>query len=385
MEDLARAFRLASLRADELKKEVADSTDKTTADHGALVERLTAAVANEQAARDLLFKDILSAEKRDVEKSDAGKSVAAPNVPTKRGMTARIVPPKEYKHGENFSTWCSRFRRYLKIGKIDDSCVSELLLNSVDDRTLEKLEPVAEKLTSDERCSPDVFIPLFEQAMYPKSEIRALRQQLTNGKLLQEEGEDIDSFASRIRNIANRAYSEPSEKLEPCLNAFLNGIRDDMLYDKIVAVPGAEDDFELAVISARKFEKMRETRTTTSTDSDLLGVLQVEQNKSPAHRAQYSPAQYNRHTDTGRDDQRMSSRDDRRRQSYGSQPRNNGRNHNNRDWRDAPTSRDRSRRETRTCYRCNQQGHIARFCTDQRSLNSNRAGTSDQVTGPPAQ
>ena len=44
----------------------------------------------------------------------------------------------------------------------------ELLFNSVDDRTLEKLESVADRLTDKQKQDPDTFMPIFEQAMYPK-------------------------------------------------------------------------------------------------------------------------------------------------------------------------------------------------------------------------
>ena len=321
-------------------------------------------------------------------------------------LTARIVPPKEYKYGDNFTTWCSRFRRYLRIGKIENTNLCEILLNNVDDRTLDKLEPIAEKLTGAERRDPDLFIPLFEKAMYPKSEIRALRQQLTNGQLVQETDEDVDSFASKLRSVAKRAYSEPSERQEPCLNAFLNGIRDLTLYDKVVAVPGAEEDFELAVDSARKFEKMRRTRseaTANGSSGDSLSVLRVSgtdswgsrnntENSGHDYSHERSYQNNNNRSHGGRPDQRQGGRQtgyhnrgrDSPRVEYDSRGRDSPQ---QRYTRDASRSsynsrgRDGPRRETRTCYRCDEVGLIARNCP-QNPLNSSRAGSSSQQTGP---
>ena len=83
--------------------------------------------------------------------------------------------------------------------------------------------------------------------------------------------EDVDTYASRILSLAKRTYSDPSERHEPCLNTFLCGIRDVTLYDKVISVPCAEDSFELAVESARKFETMRRsTRNRTREQIDVL-------------------------------------------------------------------------------------------------------------------
>ena len=99
---------------------------------------------------------------------------------------------------------------------------------------------------------------------------------MDTGQLVQEEDEDVDTYASRIRSPAKRAYSDPSERHEPCLNTFLCGIRDVTLYDKVISVPCAEDSFELSVESARKFETMRRsTRNRTPEQMDVLRTYRV--------------------------------------------------------------------------------------------------------------
>ena len=83
-----------------------------------------------------------------------------------------------------------------------------------------------------------------------------MRQQLTSGGLVQADDEDVESFANRLRNIANRAsYRNVQERLEVCLNAFLNGVKVEVCDHKLVAAPGAKNYFDIAVAAARKFEK----------------------------------------------------------------------------------------------------------------------------------
>ena len=400
---LLTAFHQATAEVDRLTEQLNGQTENT-AEHNATKTELVAAEEAAKNARTQMFAEWEKEKKKQVNVTTADNVSTKELTETKQdrdsvhdqagkssttSLTARIVPPKEYKYGENFTTWCSRFRRYLKIGNITNSNLCEILLNNVDDRTLEKLEPVAENLKRTERRDPDLFIPIFEQAMYPKSEIRAWRQQLTNGQLVQQTDEDVDSFASKIRSLAKKAYSDPVERKEPCLNAFLNGMRDLTLYDKVVAVPGAEEDFELAVDSARKFEKMRRTRTDSTVNgssSEQLSVFRVEEvaesreerSSIQEHNRPWNGS-YNRSHSQGHRFDRGGHQN--RRQAHDSltgrgrdSPQSRYNTYNNR-------RRDSQRRETRTCYRCDVVGHIAINCPTN-PLNSNRAGSSSHPAGP---
>ncbi len=47
---------------------------------------------------------------------------------TRPAFSAHLMQPKQYHYGDDFTTWCSRFRRYLNIGKItDDNAVVRIL------------------------------------------------------------------------------------------------------------------------------------------------------------------------------------------------------------------------------------------------------------------
>jgi hypothetical protein len=362
---LMEAWKVASVKFATIKADIeSKDAENAAAEVEELKKSLTAAEQDEDATKTTLFDELSKrkAAEPDVDQpTTSGESSKHSEAHTTEDssrddtrLTARMVAPKEYKHGENFTTWCSRFKRYYRASRLRRRDAFELLLNSVDDRTLEKIEPVADKLTTEEAREPDLFIPIFEQAIYPKSDIRSLRQQLTNGNLWQEEDEDVDTFASRIRSLAKRAYSKPAERHEPCLNAFLNGMKDPLLFDKVVSVPGAEDDFELAVESARKFEKLRRPNRHRTSELD---VLRVSENQNRGGSPQEGAEASQRHT--YRHDRRMQRED--------------SRNDNRR-------SRQGQRSETRKCYLCQEKGHIVANCP-LNPLNPNRAGNNQNV-GP---
>ena len=387
---LMEALKLVSQKVADLKADIQTKTSES-ADDGVLnplKEELQTAVADESTVREALFAEWAKVRQGTVSSNESGNKTESlstsdshtasdrnPATSSKSRnetpLTARFSAPKEYKHGENFTTWCSRFRRYLRASRLERDDAFELLLNHVDDRTLETLEPVADRLTLAEGRDPDVFIPIFEQAIYPKSDIRSLRQQLTNGNLVQEESEDVDTFASRIRSLAKRAYNNPPDRHEPCLNAFLNGMRDERLFDKVISVPGAEDDFDLAVESARKFEKLRRTNRSRTTEHEKLDVLRVS--NSTENEVREEPPQ-RRSFNTRQGPQNYGNNTNNRRNVENERPAN--RSHH----RGRNAGRSDNRSERRTCLLCHERGHIVSNCP-LNPLNGNRAGDLPS-TGP---
>ena len=63
----------------------------------------------------------------------------------------RIKQPKEYKNGEDFSTFGYRFKIFVETNKTNRTDYSNALLSCVDDITLQKLMPVIDNLTDRER------------------------------------------------------------------------------------------------------------------------------------------------------------------------------------------------------------------------------------------
>ena len=177
-----------------------DDTDKKTE----IQERINEA----ETARSLLKTKLVDAIETDcLSNKDAGttatepllldsKSTALPStfsgeILRDRSHTAcsssnlRIKQPKEYKNGEDFSTFCYRFKIFVEANKTSNSDYSNALLSCVDDITLQKLMPVVENLTDGERRNIKLLLDTCREALYPRSEMRALRQQLTSAKIVQ--------------------------------------------------------------------------------------------------------------------------------------------------------------------------------------------------------
>ena len=303
-------------------------------------------------------------------KSDAAPSTSNGDIVTSRershaacfNTNLRIKQPKEYKNGEDFSTFCYRFKIFVEANKTSKSDYSNALLSCVDDITLQKLAPVIDNLTDGERRDIKILLDTCRETLYPKSEMRALRQQLTSAKIVQTGEEEVEEFAARIRSIVNRAgYTTEADKSEACLNAFLNGLNAE-LADKLYAAPDVENSFEVAVSTARKLEKMRKVRASPATpEPDILssvfrvreprGSRDQQQNRSHTERSQEQQDLLSQASNYGRQGQRS-----------GYQSR-----HNNSSQRGAPERRVRP--ETRTCYRCGVKGHIARSCRATEPLN----------------
>ena len=212
--------------------------------------------------------------------SSSNRPLLEPRSQLSYSHLVRLKQPKEYKTREDFSTFCYRLRIFLECNKTNSKYYVNVLLSCVDDITLQKLMPIIDNLTNSERLDLKTPLDTCKETLYPKSEVRALRQQLTSARIMQEDGRDVEQFAANIRGVVNRAgYTSEAEKSEACLNAFLNGLNSDIA-DKLFAAPGVENSFEVAVSTARKLEKMTSIRFLPTNDLDnLASVFKVSQSR----------------------------------------------------------------------------------------------------------
>lgn len=366
---------LEDIRKLKVNLESEGDENKKTEMQGKIDAAETAKTELKTRLLDAIETDCLNSKDEEIAPTVDSKSVATPSTSSGYVITSRershaacsntnlrIKQPKEYKNGEDFSTFCYRFKIFVEANKTSKSDYSNALLSCVDDITLQKLMPVIDNLTDGERRDIKILLDTCRETLYPKSEMRALRQQLTSAKIVQTGEEEVEEFAARIRSIVNRAgYTTEADKSEACLNAFLNGLNAE-LADKLYAAPDVENSFEVAVSTARKLEKMRKVRASPATpEPDILssvfrvsesrGSRDQQQNRSHTERSQEQQDLLSQASNYGRQGQRS-----------GYQPR-----HNNSSQRG--TSERRVRPETRTCYRCGVKGHIARSCRAAEPLN----------------
>ena len=183
-----------------------------------------------------------------------------------------INPPEKYKHGDDFTLWAARFKRYVKMAGINDEQSLWTLLNQVDDRTAEKLDPVCDSLTSAQRRDPELYLPILEKSIYPVTQSKTLRVQLT--QLKQKESETVDDFAVRIRKMGNKIWRSPitgGPGDELCYSVFLAGLKQNEIRKDVIKSPGV-NQFEQAVKAAVETENILSSaqpkETKTSSDKD---------------------------------------------------------------------------------------------------------------------
>lgn len=253
---------------------------------------------------------------------------------TQRATTARTFSLKDFRHGENFTTWCARFKRDVTLGSIRHPKLHMLLMNKVDDKTLAYLEPVSLTLTKEEQADPELFIPRFEQAVYPASEAQALRLELSC--LTQDLDEPVEDFGTRLLQIASRAYRGPENSVgmdQACLNTFLNGVRGRQL--RMDLMKSEVGTFQQALRYAIKLE-----RISLVVDNEASQINMVR--REDKYRSNNS---YRRTEDQSTDF--------------------------------SPSSRPGQYKETRSCYNCNEVGHLQNRCPRPRRRSRGRYNRHD--------
>ena len=180
----------------------------------------------------------------------------------------KVPMPSKYSSNENFERFCKRFEEYVIMANIRDNNLYLHLLSLVDNDTYDKLTRV--QLTDVEKTRLDLFIPKYLEVLYPKSETRTLRVEFS--RLSQRLGETVDEFATRIREMASRAYDNSNRELkeESSLQTFIQGLTDSEI--KVKLYEAEVNTLDEALILARKQIKIRDTVRKSADDFQVLRV-----------------------------------------------------------------------------------------------------------------
>ena len=222
-----------------------------------------------------------------------------------RSVQLKAPRLKQYSKGGNFSRFCERFVEYVHIAKIEDPDLFMLLLQNVDDETYSILKTV--QLSTTQKRNATQFCDLYKTAIYGDEEV-TLKTDLMRCR--QKMGEDITSYAFRLREKANIAYTDNEIGEENCLLVFLQNVSDDEMRKKLNEA--SFQNFSEAIKQAKKIE----AAATIGTSVQVASIL--KQTSFQEEREEREGRERGRSLDRGSAKESNSNSRDPRSQSNGS-------------------------------------------------------------------
>ena len=141
---------------------------------------------------------------------------------------SQISKLRKYTKGENFSTFCERFKEYVYIMKMKDKNLYIFFLQHVDDETYSTLKSL--QLSSQQKQDPSLFCKVYKNTIYDEQTI-SLKYEVMDCH--QKEEENISDFAYRLCEKGNIAFADSDTIDENCLLAFIRGTKDTYIKRKL--------------------------------------------------------------------------------------------------------------------------------------------------------
>ena len=179
------------------------------------------------------------------------------------------LKPRPFTVGENFTAFCSRFKQYIYMSKIEDPNLYIYFLQLLDDRTYQKLASVKFQHIS-ERGDPEMFCIRYTNAYYPNSAIQSLQTEVLS--CTQKATETIDDYSFRLAEKAGIAFHDEIIREINGKIAFLKGVRNPEIRRKLNEAEIAS--FDDAVEMAKRLERVDILMGESTLDSvSNFGVL----------------------------------------------------------------------------------------------------------------
>ncbi len=176
-----------------------------------------------------------------------------------------IPKPDKYQKGQNFSRFAKRFRQYVQLSRVKNNDLDILFLSFIDDdQTYEKLSRVV--LLDLEKRDIMQLTQRYEREMYPNVTSETLKTELVT--MTQGSTESCESFAFRISEVAERAYTDITIRNENSKAAYIRGLRDVSIKSKILEHELV--DFDEAVKLANKLEKIQSVANVNVPEDAVL-------------------------------------------------------------------------------------------------------------------
>ena len=166
----------------------------------------------------------------------------------------RIHIPR-YKEGEDFDVFLMKFERYLRRANIGWEDLDEHLLENIQcGKTYKRVRRL--KLSDRERRDPERLCSAIRAAIVHRvKDGETERKKLK--KMKQSEGESVEEFADRIREVAEFAFPEEADSVvnQRMVEALQDGLLDTRVSETVCDMRSCNLDFESCVIAAAKRAK----------------------------------------------------------------------------------------------------------------------------------
>ncbi|KAL5268729.1 hypothetical protein ACHWQZ_G002541 [Mnemiopsis leidyi] len=152
------------------------------------------------------------------------------------GSMCKLKAPV-YKLGDDFCTFLLRFEQYIMLSRVKDNLDFRLSSLIEDDAMFKKVRNI--RLSAEERLDIGMLLEAVKRDMFPVTDTRILRT--TFHKMRQGKGENVEQYAQRVMDEAEKIYPDRNEREGAAINVFISGVKDSEIKRKLFAGSVSED------------------------------------------------------------------------------------------------------------------------------------------------
>ncbi|KAL5265293.1 hypothetical protein ACHWQZ_G006134 [Mnemiopsis leidyi] len=152
------------------------------------------------------------------------------------GSMCKLKAPV-YKLGDDFCTFLLRFEQYIMLSRMRDNLDFRLSSLIEDDAMFKKVRNI--RLSAEERLDIGMLVEAVKRDMFPVTDARILRT--TFHKMRQGRGENVEQYAQRVMDEAERIYPDRTEREGAAINVLISGVKDSEIKRKLFAGSVSED------------------------------------------------------------------------------------------------------------------------------------------------
>ena len=163
------------------------------------------------------------------------------------GSVCKLKAPV-YKLGDDFCTFLLRFEQYIILSKVRDNLDCRLSSLIEDDAMFKKVRNI--RLCAEERQDVRLLLEAVKRELYPPTDTRIMRT--TFHKMKQEDGENVEQFAQRVIDEAEKIFPDKTERESAAMTALISGVSDVEIKRRLLASNVTEDFVSLAKLAVQE-------------------------------------------------------------------------------------------------------------------------------------